>query len=125
MTTTGVCKFCHQIRTIDHVQEALSQAERDEIASHECDCKGAENARDLDLRIQRGRDAIEKIVARKDEDVAAVFMSGLRATAEGSIQSIQIKTHDGMKYQMIRKPSKITIKSIETNEEESDGEAID
>ena len=124
-TTTGICKYCHQIKVIEHIKENASQEERNAIATHECDCKGAQNARDLDYRIERGRNAIEKIVAKKDEDAAAVFMSGLKATAEGGIQSIQIKTLEGMRYQMVYKGSKITIKSIETNEEKSDGEAID
>lgn len=122
ITTTGACKFCHQILTIDHVNEDTTQEERDEIASHECTCKGAKEARETEYRIQRAETAIKQIVSKKDEDAAKIFTAGLRAVAEGDIQSIQVKARNGMKYQMTRKEKKIVVKSVETNEEESSGD---
>lgn len=76
VTTTGTCKYCHQIRTIEHI----------------------------------------------DEDAAKIFTAGLRAMAEGDIQSIQVKAWNGVKYQMTRKEKKIVVKSVETSEEESSGD---
>jgi hypothetical protein len=120
--TTGTCKYCHQIRTIERVSDSFTQEERDEIASHECNRKGAKEAREVDYQIQRAEAAIRQIVSKKDENAAKIFTAGLRAMAEGDIQSIQVKAWDGMKYQMTRKEKKIVVKSVETNEEESSGD---
>lgn len=122
-TTTGICKYCHQIRVIEHVKEDASQEERDNIATSECDCEGATEARNLEYQIARGQAAIDRI-AGKDKNVAAVLNAGLRATAEGGIRSIQIKTGSGVKYQMSAKTN-IVVKSTETFEEESDGEVVE
>lgn len=122
VTTTGTCKYCHQIRTIEHIDEDATQEERDEIASSECNCKGAKEAREIDYQIQRAKAAIRQIASKKDEDAAEIFAAGLRAVVEGDIQSIQVKARNGMKYQMARKEKKIVVKSIETNEEESSGD---
>jgi hypothetical protein len=122
-TTTGSCKYCHQIRVIEHVEEDVSQEERDNIATSECDCEGATEARNLEYQIARGQAAIDRI-AGKDKNVAAVLNAGLRATAEGGIRSIQIKTGSGVKYQMSAKTN-IVVKSTETFEEESDGEVVE
>lgn len=122
-TTTGICKYCHQIRVIEHVEEDVSQEERDNIATSECDCEGATEARNLEYQIARGQAAIDRI-AGKDKNVAAVLNAGLRATAEGGIRSIQIKTGSGVKYQMSAKTN-IVVKSTETFEEESDGEVVE
>ena len=62
MTATGTCKFCHQIRTIEHIPENTLQAERDETATHECDCEGARKARMREERIDRAKTAIRQIV---------------------------------------------------------------
>lgn len=121
--TTGICKYCHQIRVIEHVKEGTSQEDRDEIATSECDCEGATKARNLEYQIARGQAAIDRI-AGKDKNVAAVLNAGLRATAEGGIRSIQVKTGSGVKYQMSAKKN-IVVKSTETFEEESDGEVAD
>ena len=120
--TTGTCKYCHQIRAVEHVPESATQYERDVIATHECNCKGAKEAREIDYQIQRAKAAIRQIVSKKDEDAAEIFAAGLRAMAEGDIQSIQVKARNGMKYQMTRKEKKIVVKSVETNEEESSGD---
>ena len=120
--TTGTCKYCHQIRALEHVSESFTQEERDKIATHECNCKGAKEAREIDYQIQRAKAAIRQIVSKKDEDAAEIFAAGLRAMVEGDIQSIQVKARNGMKYQMARKEKKIVVKSIETNEEESSGD---
>ena len=120
--TTGVCRYCHQTRTIEHVKKGFTQEEKDEIASSECDCKGAKEAREVNYHIQRAEAAIRQIVSKKDEDAAKIFTAGLRAMAEGDIQSIQVKARNGMKYQMTRKEKKIVVKSVETNEEESSGD---
>lgn len=120
--TTGTCKYCHQIRAVEHVSESFTQEERDKIATHECDCKGAKEAREVDYRIQRAEAAIRQIVSKKDEDAAKIFTAGLRAMAEGDIQSIQVKAWNGMKYSMTRKEKKIVVKSVETSEEESSGD---
>lgn len=125
MTATGTCKYCHQIRTIEHIPENTLQAERDETATHECDCEGARKARMREERIDRAKTAIRQIVERKDEKAAAIFRAGLEATADGRILSIQIKATGGMKYSMTLKGEKITIKSVETSEEESDGDIIE
>lgn len=125
MTTTGTCKFCRQIWTIDHISKDATQKEKDEIATHECNCEGARGARALDERMERGNTAINQIVATKDEKAAAIFRSGLKSVAEGRILSIQIKATECMKYSMTRKNEKIVIKSVETSEEESDGDAIE
>lgn len=123
MTTTGTCKFCRQIRAIEHVKGDVSQEERDNIATSECDCEGATEARNLEYQIARGQAAIDRI-AGKDKNVATVLNAGLRATAEGGIRSIQIKTGSGVKYQMSAKTN-IVVKSTETFEEESDGEVVE
>ena len=125
MTTTGTCKYCRQIRTIEHAPESATQKEKDDIATHECNCEGAREARMREERIDRAKTAIRQIVERKDEKAAAVFRAGLEATADGRILSIQIKATGGMKYSMTLKGEKITIKSVETSEEESDGDAIE
>lgn len=122
VTTTGTCKYCHQIRTIEHIDEDATQEKKDEIASSECNCKGAKEAREVDYRIQRAEAAIRQIVSKKDEDAAKIFTAGLRAMAEGDIQSIQVKAWNGMKYSMTRKEKKIVVKSVETSEEESSGD---
>lgn len=120
--TTGTCKYCHQIRAVEHVPESATQYERDAIATRECNCKGAKEAREIDYQIQRAKAAIRQIVSKKDEDAAKIFAAGLRAMVEGDIQSIQVKARNGMKYQMARKEKKIVVKSVETNEEESSGD---
>lgn len=125
MTTIGTCKFCRQIRTVDHISKDATQKERDETATHECDCEGARKARMREERIDRAKTAIRQIVERKDEKAAAIFGAGLEATADGRILSIQIKATGGMKYSMTLKGEKITIKSVETSEEESDGDIIE
>lgn len=122
-TTTGICKYCRQIRVIEHTDKNLSQEDKDNIATSECDCEGATEARNLEYQIARGQAAINRI-AGKDKNVAAVFNAGLRAVAEGGIRSIQIKTESGVKYQMHMKKN-IVVKSTETFEEESDGEVAD
>lgn len=123
MTTTGICKYCHQVRVIEHADENFTQEDKDNIATSECDCEGAVEARNLEYQIARGQAAIDRI-AGKDKNVAAVLNAGLRATAEGGIRSIQIKTGSGVKYQMSAKTN-IVVKSTETFEEESDGEVIE
>ena len=125
MTTTGTCKYCRQIRTIDHISKEITQLEKDEIATQECNCEGARAQRTREERIDRAKTAIRQIVERKDEKAAAIFRAGLEATADGRILSIQIKATGGMKYSMTLKGEKITIKSVETSEEESDGDIIE
>lgn len=121
--TTGICRYCHQIRTIEHVKEGFTQEEKDEIASTECDCEGAKEARNIEYQIDKGKTAIERI-AGKDKNVATILRAGLRPIAEGAIQSIQVKTGSGMKYQIAMKKN-IIVKSTETLEEESDGETTE
>ena len=125
MTVMGMCKFCGQTRTIDHVSKEFIQLEKDEIATHECNCEGAREARKREERIDRAKNAIRQIVERKDEKTAEIFRAGLEATADGRILSIQIKATGGMKYSMTLKGEKIAVKSVETSEEESDGDAIE
>ncbi|MBQ6577443.1 MAG: hypothetical protein IJL91_06820 [Bacteroidales bacterium] len=122
-TTTGICKYCHQVRVIEHADESLTQEDKDNTATSECDCEGATEARNLEYQIARGQAAIDRI-AGKDKSVAVVLNAGLKTTAEGGIRSIQIKTGSGVKYQMSAKTN-IVVKSTETFEEESDGEVIE
>ena len=125
VTTTGTCKYCHQIRTLEHVSESFTQKEKDEIATHECDCEGARAQRKREERIDRAKTAIRQIVERKDEKAAEIFRAGLEAMADGRILSIQIKATGGMKYSTTLKGEKIAVKSVETSEEESDGDIIE
>lgn len=125
MTTTGTCKYCRQIRTIDHISKEITQPEKDEIATQECNCEEAREARTREERIDRAKTAIRQIVERKDEKAAEIFRAGLEAMADGRILSIQIKATGGMKYSTTLKGEKIAVKSVETSEEESDGDIIE
>lgn len=125
MTTTGICKYCGQIRTIDHVRDEADEKERNEIASHECDCEGAKAKRDLDYRIQSGKRAIEQIVTRNDERAGNLFMTALDNVARGVFLSVSVESDTGVRYRISRKGNKVKVESAYTEKHEADGEAID
>lgn len=89
----GTCRFCHQQRYVEHVDESMSQEEVDEIASIECDCEEAMRARELSNSVRAVEESIRRnasLVKEVREGVCGL----LKPVALGYIQNVTVKVDD-------------------------------
>lgn len=125
MTTTGICKYCGQVKTIDRVPEGATEEERNRIATDECDCPGAKEEKKIEHIISRGKRAVDKCVAKDDPHIAELFNLAVEGIARGTFADISINSMQGVKYSMTWKKDCILVQARRVEITESDGETVD
>lgn len=126
MNNIGYCKFCGNSRMIMK-SDKMSEAERNEQASLECDCEGARAERNILELIQSGEHSLKLIIGKKSEKTAKALIPFVEMIARGKIKKVSIN-FDGITTASLYTSSsgkKITAETRETVVECSDGETVD
>lgn len=100
-TTTGTCKYCHNLVTIKAAPKATEE-ERDAIASRECGCKDAQEASDADTAIRVMTDNIKSRYADMKESVQKLLISSLHPIAYGYIDKVSVRINDMVSIKVFR-----------------------
>lgn len=90
---TGTCIYCGQVNAFE-IEDgmALSEEERDKIATKECSCENAKNAREQEAAYEKAEWEIDKIFREDDEKVKDIMRKGMRAIQNDEIKSMTIDT---------------------------------
>ena len=100
-TTTGTCKYCHNLVTIKADPDATEE-EKDNIASSECGCKDAQQAADTDTAIRVMTENIESRYADMKESTRKMLVSALKPVAYGYIDRVSVKVNDRVSIKIFR-----------------------
>ena len=100
-TTTGTCKYCHNLVTIKADPDATEE-EKDNIASSECGCKDAQKAADTDTAIRVMSENIESRYADMKESTRKMLVSALKPVAYGYIDKVSVKVNDRVSIKIFR-----------------------
>lgn len=106
-TRLGTCRFCHQQRYVEHVDENLSQNEINDIATRECDCEEAARARELSNSVR----AVAYSIGKNEniyQEVKDAITGCLEPIAEGYIQSVTMKVDDLTTVKISLKKGRLT-----------------
>ena len=85
--TSGICKYCHQVRMIQ-APEGISGEAANEQATEECDCDEAVRQREKIMRMQAAGEWAKNTF--RDTQLQTVLYS-IESTFEGSIDFVTIK----------------------------------
>lgn len=101
ITTTGTCKYCHNLVTIKADPEATEE-ERDKIASSECGCKDAQDAADADTSIRVMTENIQSRYADMKDSTKLMLIAALKPVAYGYIDKVSVKVNDMVSIKIFR-----------------------
>lgn len=125
-SSIGYCKYCSASRMIMD-SPAMTEEDRNNQASFECDCEGATAEREVQYLISTGEASLDLIVGKKSKKVAEVLRPFLELIARGRIKKISVN-FDGITTASMYATSsgkKIAVETRETRIEYADGETKD
>jgi len=99
----GKCKYCSNPRIVDGADGSESQAIRDEWATEQCDCSGAENARKKAADRKTAEAYIDDLVDK--DDVAAELKRFIPLLQECKIDGLTVKVNEKTKITLATKTS--------------------
>lgn len=90
---TGTCIYCGQINAFE-VEDGmiLTEEERDKLATKECSCENAKNAREQEAAYKKAEEEIEKIFREDSGKVQDIMRKGMRAVQDDEIKSLTVDT---------------------------------
>lgn len=90
---TGTCIYCGQVNAFE-IEDgmALTEEERDKIATKNCICENAKNVREREVEYEKAEWEIDKIFREDDEKVKDIMRKGMRTIQNGEIKSMTIDT---------------------------------
>ena len=90
---TGTCIYCGQVNAFEIEDSmALTEEERDKIATKKCICENAKNVREREAAYEKAEWEIDKIFREDDEKVKDIMRKGMRTIQNGEIKSMTIDT---------------------------------
>ena len=101
ITTTGTCKYCHNLVTIKADPDAPEE-ERDAIASSECGCNDAQKAADTDTKIRVMTENIQARYSDMKESTKQMLISALKPVAYGYVDKVSVKINDRVSIKIFR-----------------------
>ena len=103
MSIYGKCKYCGNPRIVEGADGSESQEIRDEWATEQCDCNGAENARKRAADRKTAEAYIDDLVDKPD--VAAELKKFIPLLQDFKIEGITIKVNEKTKITLTTKTS--------------------
>ncbi len=103
MSIYGKCKYCGNPRIVEGADGSESQAIRDEWATEQCDCNGAETARKRAADRKTAEAYIDDLVDKPD--VAAELKKFIPLLQECKIDGVTVKVNEKTKITLATKTS--------------------
>ena len=120
MDDYGYCRFCHQSRIIKGVPIGATQKEKNQIATDECDCAGAQKEQNILKMIKQGKKHTEQIVRPRSQDAATAITSVIEEIARGKLNSISVDIRPGLRASAKAGTNKMIVAVREIVEESSE-----
>lgn len=111
----GCCIYCGQTKMLK-VGENVSEENLNELATEECDCYEAEEARKQAEAPAEAEDNIEKLFGEDLPETADILRSAVPAIVKGTLSKISVDTGKRVKAQVVRtSKGAVKVERSETN----------
>ena len=118
VTKHGYCRYCNNPRIIE-IYEDATQEECNAVASDECDCYGAEEARKREYQKGACIANIDLMLAEKRPEIAEIFRNCIDALQDKKIKKITINTYGNTSARMYANKDGIKIEVEKKLKEEN------
>lgn len=99
VTNVGYCRFCNEGRVIE-VPEGTTQDDWNEIATEDCDCYMAQDAKKKRYQKEACLANIQKMLVENRPEIAEIFETCIDALQERKIKKITINTYGNFTVKM-------------------------
>ena len=107
----GACKYCGQIKPFE-VDEDVTNEKMDEMATEECNCDEAKQAKKLKESEKRAERNIDKLFGQND--AGEILKAAVHSVATYGIESITVKV-GSVKGELWLKNSEVMVKRTVTS----------
>lgn len=118
VTRTGYCRYCNCGRLIE-IDEEADQDVRNEMATDECDCYGAQEARKKEYQKDACLANINAMLTEKRPEIAEIFKDCIDALQDRKIKKITINTYGSLTARMYSNKDGIKIEIEKKLKEEN------
>lgn len=108
VTLTGYCRYCNNPRIVE-VEEEADQDERNRVASEECNCYGAEEARKKKYQKDACVANLDEMLRQKRPEIAEILESAIDAMQDKKIKKITVNTYGNTTVRMYQNKDGIKI----------------
>ena len=109
ITTTGTCKYCHNLVTIKADPDATEE-EKNKIASSECSCKDSKDAREVDTPVRVLTDKINERYETMKDSARLALIACLKPVAYGMLDKVTVKVDDATTIKIYRSSKGLNLK---------------
>lgn len=109
ITTTGTCKYCHNLVTIKADPDATEE-EKNKIASSECSCKDSKDAREVDTSVRVLTDKINERYETMKDSARLALIACLKPVAYGMLDKVTVKVDDATTIKIYRSSKGLNLK---------------
>ena len=109
ITTTGTCKYCHNLVTIKADPDATEE-EKNKIASSECSCKDSKDSREVDTSVRVLTDKINERYETMKDSARLALIACLKPVAYGMLDKVTVKVDDATTIKIYRSSKGLNLK---------------
>lgn len=109
ITTTGTCKYCHNLVAIKADPDATEE-EKNKIASSECSCKDSKDAQEVDTSVRVLTDKINERYETMKDSARLALIACLKPVAYGMLDKVTVKVDDATTIKIYRSSKGLNLK---------------